>query len=119
VIFRNSRFRFVGRILAILLLAWTSADLCGHGVCTHDREPIAPWASSGPASTTSLRGPEAPQPDSATSDGPDDCFCCCHCIDVQVRCELPASYSFVSLLAAGPISLPFSGPAPLDHPPLA
>lgn len=102
----------------MLLLAWTSADLCGHGVCSHDREPIAPWASPGPASPTSVRGPNAPQPEPTTGDGPDDCFCCCHCIDVQVRFELPVNYSFVGLFGAGPISLPFSAPTPLDHPPL-
>jgi hypothetical protein len=119
VIFRNSRFRFVARILAILLLAWTSADLCGHGVCSHDREPITPWASSGPASPMSMRGPGTARPDATTDDGPDDCFCCCHCIDVQMRFELSVSASFVSLPGAGPISLPFSAPAQLDHPPLA
>jgi hypothetical protein len=120
VIFHSNRFRFVARILAMLLLAWTSADLCGHGVCSHDREPIAPWVSTAPgAGSTSVRAPGAPRPDTTTDDGPDDCFCCCHCIDVRMPFELPVSTSFVALLGAGPVSLPFSAPAQLDHPPLA
>ena len=103
---------------AILLLAWTSADLCGHGVCSHDREPLTPWASPAPAGPTSVGGRETPQPDSTAGDGPDDCFCCCRCIDVQGRFELPVSYSFISLLPVGQLSLPFIAPTPLDHPPL-
>jgi len=119
VIFRSSRFRLVARLFAILLLTWTTADLCGHGVCSHDREPIVPWSSPAPGTRTAMGRPGEALPDAAAFDGPDDCFCCCHCIEVQVRFELPVGYSFVSMVLVEHPALPFSIPSRLDHPPHA
>ncbi len=45
---RSARFRLASRVFAILLLAWTTADLCGHGMCVHDREPLVPGAPAAP-----------------------------------------------------------------------
>lgn len=118
MIFRSNRFRLVARLFAILLLAWTTADLCGHGVCTHDREPVVPWATPGDSPTAMNRPADAPQ-DVAALDGPDDCFCCCHCIEVQVRFRLPVAYSFLSMVFVARPSEPVSSPSLLDHPPLA
>jgi hypothetical protein len=117
---RSARFRSVARVFAILLLAWTTADLCGHGLCVHDREPIVPWTSSAPGGRTSaVRAPAGAPIDTATSNGPDDCFCCCHCVDVNVPFQMPVICTFVSSVFTTHSSLPHLSPSPLYHPPLA
>jgi hypothetical protein len=119
VIYRTSRFRLVARVFAVLLLAWTSADLCGPGFCLHDREPIAPWSSRAPGTPAAVNAAGPAQADAATVDGPDDCFCCCHCIDVRVRFQLPVGCSFASMVSPGHSSAPVSISSLLDHPPSA
>ena len=118
MIFRSNRFRFVARLLALVLLAWTTADLCGHGVCSHDREPIVPWAMPGNGPLAVGEATDAPSGPAAL-DGPDDCFCCCHCIEVPVRYQFSVTYSFVSMVFPGSPADPISLPSPLDHPPIA
>lgn len=109
----------MARLLAVVLLAWTTADLCGHGVCAHDREPVVPWSSGAPGTPVSVGGAGRVADTATTADGPDDCFCCCRCIDVRVPFALPVACSFVSMVFIGHVSVPASISAPLDHPPAA
>jgi len=116
---RSARFRMASHVFATLLLAWTMADLCGHGVCVHDREPIVPGAPASPGLGPAVSEPHGGPREADACNGPDDCFCCCHCVEVQVRFEIPVGYTFVSALFFEHRSLPHPAPSPLYHPPLA
>jgi len=116
---RSARFRTTSRVFAVLLLAWTTADLCGHGMCVHDREPIVPIAPAAPGQVPAVKASAGAPADGDACNGPDDCFCCCHFVDVQVRFQIPVVYTFVSSVFFGHRSLPHLAPSPLYHPPLA
>ena len=116
---KSARFRMASRVFATLLLAWTTADLCGHGMCVHDREPLVPYAPSAPGQPDTISTKDGGPADAAACNGPDDCFCCCHCVDVQVRFKVPVVYTVVSALFVEHRSLPHPSPSPLYHPPLA
>jgi hypothetical protein len=117
---RSSRFRGVARLFAIVLLAWTAADVCGHGICEHDREPIAPAAPTGSAGPSSVnRLPVGAPADAPLPTGPDDCFCCSRFVDVQVP-FLPSLVYAVAWTVPDPIApMPVADPSRLYHPPLA
>jgi hypothetical protein len=116
---RSARFRLASRLFAVLLLAWTTADLCGHGLCVHDREPIVPASPAAPGQAPTVSTRRGGPIDSDQCNGPDDCFCCCHCVDVQVRFQIPVVYTFVSAVFFEHQSFPHPAPSPLYHPPLA
>jgi hypothetical protein len=106
----------VARLFAVLLLAWTTADLCG-GLCMHDHEPIAAaWAAgpSGARSIASARGEAAPLPSP-----PDDCFCCSRFVQPQSRCQFVPTYTFLASVGSPPESQPRFSATPFYHPPLA
>jgi hypothetical protein len=107
------------RLFAVLLLAWTTADLCGHGMCVHDREPLAPGRPAAPDRTATVEAPGGAPAEADACNGPDDCFCCCRCVDVQVRFQIPVLYTSVSDVFFGHRSLSHLAPPPLYHPPLA
>jgi hypothetical protein len=115
---RSARFRMASRVFATLLLAWTTADLCGHGLCVHDREPLVPNALATPGRLQTISAPDGGQAEADACNGPDDCFCCCHCVDVQVRFQIPVVYTVVSAVFFEHRSLPCLAPSPLYHPPL-
>jgi hypothetical protein len=102
----------------MLLLAWTAAHLCGQGVCLHDREPIVPWSSHAPGTPVSI-GAGATGGETAGVDGPDDCFCCCRCVEAEARFELPAACAFVTIAPADCAQVPIPALLPVDHPPSA
>ena len=116
---RSARFRLASRVFATLLLAWTTADLCGHGLCVHDREPLVRNAPAAPGQPETISAPDGGQAAADACNGPDDCFCCCRCVDVQVRFQIPVVYTVVSALFVEHRSLPHLAPSPLYHPPLA
>jgi hypothetical protein len=117
---RSARFRVVARVFAMLLLAWTTADLCGHGLCVHDREPIVPGLPTSPGPhPLAVRWEGGAPADVDPCNGPDDCFCCCHCVDVRLPFHLPLVYAFVSSVFVERCSFADLSPAPLYHPPLA
>jgi hypothetical protein len=116
---RSARFRTTSRVFAVLLLAWTTADLCGHGMCVHDREPLVPSALATPGRLDALAAPPGGHADAAACNGPDDCFCCCRCVEVQIPFRIQVQSTFVSCVLAGHRSLPSLAPPPLYHPPLA
>jgi hypothetical protein len=109
----------VSRVFATLLLAWTTADLCGHGLCVHDREPIVRVVPAAPGGASAVKASGGAPTGADACNGPDDCFCCCHCVDVQVRAQIPVVYTFVSAVFFGSHSFPQLAPSPLYHPPLA
>jgi len=115
---RSARFRTTSRVFAVLLLAWTTADLCGHGMCVHDREPLVPSAPAAPGQMAAIATPQGGHDDAAACNGPDDCFCCCHCVEVQVPFRILVQSASVSCVLVGHRSLPDLAPAPLYHPPL-
>jgi hypothetical protein len=116
---RSARFRMASRVFATLLLAWTTADLCGHGMCVHDREPLVPNAPAAPGRPNAISAADGGQADAAACNGPDDCFCCCRCVDVQVRFQVPVGCTVVSELFFERPSFQHLPPSPLYHPPLA
>ena len=116
---RSVRFRLASRVFATLLLAWTTADLCGHGMCVHDREPVAPIGQASPDQVQAVTVNGHGEAGAAACNGPDDCFCCCHCVDVQVRFQIPVVYTFVSAVFFEHHPLRRLPPPPLYHPPLA
>jgi hypothetical protein len=107
------------RVFATLLLAWTTADLCGHGMCVHDREPLVPSAPAAPGRPDTISTTDGALADAAACNGPDDCFCCCRCVDVQIRFQVPVVYTLVSELFFTRPSFRHLPPSPLYHPPLA
>ena len=117
---RSARFRMASRVFATLLLAWTTADLCGHGMCVHDREPLVPDRPGGAwTARDHLGASTADRLEADACNGPDDCFCCCHCVDVQVRFQIPVVYTVrVCRVLRTPFA-PHLAPSPLYHPPLA
>jgi hypothetical protein len=116
---RSARFRMASRVFATLLLAWTTADVCGHGMCVHDREPLVPDAAAAPGVPDTISAGDRGEADAAVCNGPDDCFCCCHCVDVQIPFQVPVVYTFVSELFFERPTFQHLPPSPLYHPPLA
>lgn len=103
--------------VAMLLLLWTAADLSNASLCALDNEgtgsfPVSTGASLQDSSDTDV-------PAQAPQQHIDDCFCCSHCVDVQV---LSPSKVIVRVdLRHAPLVLaaPHSFGSPLYHPPLA
>jgi hypothetical protein len=116
---RSARFRLASRVFAVLLLAWTTADLCGHGMCVHDREPLAPGGPMAPGQTATVEAAGGAPARADACNGPDDCFCCCRCVDVQVPFQVQVLSTLVSSVFVAHRSLPHLAPASLYHPPLA
>ena len=106
-------------MFAILLLSGTTAHLCGHAVCVHNREPVAPGVPAGAgAQHSACKTPGEAPPGDADHDGPDDCFSCSHYVDVQVRFQITLVYTSVSAVFADNRSHLCLAPSELYHPPL-
>jgi hypothetical protein len=116
----SARFRRIGRLFAVLLLAWTAADICDFGLCRHDREPIAPAVPAGPhgARTVTAWAPDTGAPSDAADLG-EDCFCCSPYVDVQTRVAITVTYSFAWKVAFDLAARPDVAASRLYHPPLA
>ena len=110
---RKSRLASV--IVAVLLL-WTAADLTNPGLCALDNEHDTVSASLG---TVASASPELPM---GNPTGPrphvDDCFCCSHCVDLQLFAPVFAATMIES--DSTPLVLPatYNFGASLYHPPL-
>lgn len=116
---RSARFRMASRVFATLLLAWTTADLCGHGMCVHDREPVVPIVPAAPGQAPIVTAPHGGPLEADACNGPDDCFCCCQCVEVQVPFRIPVGYTFISAVFFEHRALRRLAPTPFYHPPLA
>jgi hypothetical protein len=114
---RSTPFRLVARVFAVLLLAWTTADLCC-GLCVHDGEPIAAAVPAGHQGERTVIGPPA----SAAADlpyAPDDCFCCSHFVQPQVPYQVVPIYALISAVETTAAPSPQFPASQLYHPPLA
>jgi hypothetical protein len=104
-------------VFAVLLLGWTTVDLCG-GVCVHDHDPIAAAVPAGAHGARSVSLPCAP-PAPLLPTAPDDCFCCSHYVHPQVRYQVIPSSSFASAVEDETVLRPQFAASRLYHPPLA
>jgi len=69
------------RTVATVILLWTAADLTNVSLCALDSDELGRSVAVGLTATLSGETTnEAPQP----APHIDDCFCCSHCVDVQV-----------------------------------
>jgi hypothetical protein len=114
---RSARFRHAARVFAVLLLVWTTADLCG-GVCVHDHEPIGAGMPHGAAGLETLSG-AAGFSGTAPLAASDDCFCCSHYVHPQARYQFVPAYTFIAAVEVQSVSRPDSPASRLYHPPLA
>jgi hypothetical protein len=104
-------------MFAVLLLVWTTADLCG-GVCVHDHEPIAastPTGSAVPETLSGAAGSSGTRPAAAS----EDCFCCSHYVYPQARYQIVPAYTFIAAVEVRSVPRPDSPASRLYHPPLA
>jgi len=110
---RHSR---LAQTVSLILLLWTAADLTNASLCALENEGTS-FGSIGTTATMS---------DSSSSQVPDpaprhidDCFCCSHCVDVQVlspaTLAMPVDLQHTPLVLASPRIFG----SPLYHPPLA
>lgn len=114
---RSIRFRTISRLFAVLLLAWTTADLCG-GLCVHDREAIAaPVPADADEACSAAAGAAACGEQGRAA--PDDCFCCSHFVHPQVRYQVVPAYTQVSAIEAQRAPRTQSPSSQFYHPPLA
>ena len=100
----------------MLLLLWTAADLSNASLCALDNEGQPMQLST---ECASLDSSDTQVPDQTPQRHIDDCFCCSHCVDVQVFA--PATFVMPVELQRTPLVLaaPRLFGSPLYHPPLA
>lgn len=110
---RHSR---LGRTVALLLLIWTAADLSNASLCALDNDTASTIAVSQSASLN-----EAPSPPPAPAQPPhvDDCFCCSHCVELQVVARPTVANSTPVQDAPLVLAALRTFGSPLYHPPLA
>lgn len=108
----SPRYRRLVHVVAVVLLAWMTADLVGHGLGAHD-----PGRVGTPAQQSLLagNGPEAAR----TSDAPHDCYCCFHLADVRTPFLLQLTREAAWRIVGDTDEHPRSSPQTLYHPPLA
>ena len=117
---RSARFRRAARLFAALLLAWTAVDLVPYGLCAHDREPLVPALPTGAAGPLAVAARDAGRtPETPIDNGPDDCFCCCRVVDVNVPFHVSLTYAVVWAVPPDAVERPHLAPSQLYHPPLA
>ncbi len=110
---RHSR---LAQTVSLILLLWTAADLTNASLCALENEGTGFSSAGATASqivdTSSSQAP-VPAPPHI-----DDCFCCSHCVDVQVLS--PATHALPVDLQHAPLVLaaPRIFGSPLYHPPL-
>ena len=105
VVFRRLRPR-IARVVAVILLTWTGADLVNAQLCAADQVP----ATSQAAAQHDSERPDRPAP-------VDDCFCCSHTVQLSVVLlsdSLEVLQDRVNILRGVASSY---RTLPLDHPP--
>lgn len=110
---RHSR---LAQTVSLILLLWTAADLTNASLCALENESTG--FSSGGAAATQIADTSSSQAPVPTPSHIDDCFCCSHCVDVQVLSPaplaLPLDLEHTPLVLAAPRIFG----SPLYHPPL-
>lgn len=110
---RHSR---LARAVAMILLLWTGADLTNASLCALDSDQIGATFSREYALTVSAESTN-PTP-SQPSHHIDDCFCCSHCVDVQVLVPSVVAELITRREAPFDVAVPHGFGFPLYHPPL-
>ena len=103
--------RRIGRVFAIILLAWTTIDLIDHNVCAHPSIAV-----QGAGATTV--GQAAP-PSSPPATHVDHSFCCSHTVDVKTPFRITLTFAAVGFAPLDDPALLLNDPDDLYHPPLA
>ena len=110
------RHSLLARMVATVILIWTAADLTNASLCALDSDELgsayAADLSSTLSSGTSDRAPSQPGPHI------DDCFCCSHCVDVQVLVPGVIAQPIARRVPLRDIAVPDGFGFPLYHPPL-
>jgi hypothetical protein len=101
----------------MILLLWTAADLTNASLCALDSDEVTATFSREYALTVSgeTTNPEPSQPASHI----DDCFCCSHCVDVQVLVPSVVAEPIARREPPCDVAVPDGFGFPLYHPPLA
>jgi len=103
-------------MVATVILIWTAADLTNASLCALDSDELgaAYAASLSPtlSSGTTERAPSQPAPHI------DDCFCCSHCVDMQVRVPAVVAEPVARREPPLDVAVPHGFGFPLYHPPL-
>ena len=110
------RARRIGRVFAVILLAWTAVDLFDYGACANHRDgfPVCAPVSVCDAAPTDGGCPAGPMEGHAG-----DCFCCSPYVDVRAPFAVALRYTIAWPLAAETVARPLLGASRLYHPPLA
>lgn len=106
----------VTRIMAVVLLMWTAADISNAGLCALDNED-GDGVAVGCASVAG--GDKAPTSPTFPPPHVDDCFCCSHCVDVGWVSGATVPVIADSRIPLPPEAVPFPSGFPLYHPPRA
>ena len=112
---RHSRLT---QAVVMVLLLWTAADLTNTSLCALESEDTRSSVPGAPGSTTiddDSPGEIPPQP---ARPHIDDCFCCSHCVDVQVLGPALASVPVNRELRPLVLAAPRLFGSRLYHPPL-
>jgi hypothetical protein len=114
------RVRRIGRVFAVILLAWTAVDLIDRRACQNHPHWL-PVAAPAAAHVGAAGDPLAPAHDhrDPMAGHLGDCFCCSSFVDVRLPFELTIAAS-VAWLDASPLHTYASVSAPhLYRPPIA
>lgn len=110
------RHSLLARVVATVILLWTAADLTNASLCALDSDEFGPSAAVAFTPTVSdSPTDQAPQP----APHIDDCFCCSHCVDVQVLAPAIATAPIARREPPAEVTVPDGFGFPLYHPPLA
>jgi len=110
------RHSLPARVVATVILLWTAADLTNASLCALDSDEfgaayaaeLSPTLSNG----TTDRAPSQPG-------HIDDCFCCSHCVDIQVFVPTVVAEPIARREPPRDVATPHGFGFPLYHPPLA
>ena len=109
------RRSLLARMVATVILMWTAADLTNASLCALDSDELGGTFPSALTLSADPTTPAAPQP----SHHIDDCFCCSHCVDMQVLVPAVIAEPVARREPALDVAVPHGFGFPLYHPPLA
>lgn len=106
------RQSWISRVVVILLLLWTAADLTASSVCASENQIGNSWS----ADCVRLDEPPTAAPAHPQID---DCFCCSHSVQIVAVAHVTAPVVSALVVRVLPPRVSFARQLPLDHPPQA
>jgi hypothetical protein len=103
-------------MVATVILIWTAADLTNASLCALDSDELGGAFSREYALTVNADTTD-PAP-SQPSNHIDDCFCCSHCVDMQVLVPAVVAEPVTRREPPLDVAAPHGFGFPLYHPPL-